>query len=175
MAESDFVNNQQEVEISIASILALGFNHIRNVIISLLIGAVLLGGWQFYKSFKSNVVPTVDTLDNQKQIELIDKQIAIYEQQSEELSYYKEKAPLMLIDSSQAIKTVVTYGVVSDNESFEEKEIAVSSSIVNTYVSYFKTLDLQVLIKSSFPNVWLQEVVSLVPDTANNPFFQVII
>jgi len=59
--ESMNITKPEETEISIAAILALGFNHIKGVLIALCLGLVLLGGWKFVTREKPKSITSVQT------------------------------------------------------------------------------------------------------------------
>ena len=54
--------NPEETEISIAAIIALGFNHIKGVFIALCLGLVLMGGWKFLSAKKAQTTTSVQTV-----------------------------------------------------------------------------------------------------------------
>ncbi len=173
--------NQEETEISIASIIALGFNHIKGVLIALCLGFVLLGGWKFISTKKSTPAQSASIEDTQNKLEALDEQIATYEIQEKAQSLYNDNAPVMKIDPANAVKTVIIYGV--DNNSIatnDGKIVSLSSFVTDTYVSYLKVADLQTAIKSSLANEWLREVISVAPvstsdKTNSSSIFQLII
>ena len=179
------VYNQEETEISIASIIALGFNHIKGVLIALCLGLVLLGGWKFVTTKKAASAQVTNSEETEKKLEVFDEQIANYEKQEKAQLLYNENAPVMKIDPANAVKTVIIYGV--DNNSIatnDGKIVSLSSFVTDTYVSYLKVADLQTAIKSSLPNEWLREVISVAPvtttdktteKTSGSSIFQVII
>ena len=109
------VYNQEETEISIASIIALGFNHIKGVLIALCLGLVLLGGWKFVTTKKAASAQITNSEETEKKLEVFDEQIANYEKQEKAQLLYNENAPVMKIDPANAVKTVIIYGV--DNNS----------------------------------------------------------
>lgn len=175
------VYNQEETEISIASIIALGFNKIKGVLIALCLGLVLLGGWKFISTKNVAPVQIENPEETQTKLEALEEQLANYEIQEKAQSLYNENAPVMKIDPANAVKTIIIYGV--DNNSIatnDGKIVSLSSFVTDTYVSYLKVADLQTAIKSSLPNEWLREVISVssvstADKTNSSSIFQVTI
>lgn len=134
MSENTTVAKPEETEISIAAILALGFNHIKGVLIALCLGIVLLGGWKFLSAKKAQATTT--------------------------------------------IQTVVTYGIIADNDSvflIDGKTTPASTLIVNTYISYWKSIDIKSAINSQLSNDKLREKITLTTDQGANPFVRLTI
>lgn len=180
MSDNNQFVNQQETEISIAAILALGFKKIRYVFIALIIGAVLLGGWKVFSSLKNASEQALSVEEKQEQNELLEKQLKTYETELEEQVLYKENAPMMQIDAEKTSKTVITYGIVADNSTLSTDDktiIPASAFILDNYVSYFQTVDLKDIFDSSVKDDWLRELVSLQPldKKENSSIFQVVI
>ncbi|MBO4508466.1 MAG: hypothetical protein J5747_07485 [Spirochaetaceae bacterium] len=175
------VYNQEETEISIASIIALGFNKIKGVLIALCLGLVLLGGWKFISTKNVAPVQIENPEETQTKLEALEEQLANYEIQEKAQSLYNDNAPVMKIDPANAVKTIIIYGV--DNNSIatnDGKIVSLSSFVTDTYVSYLKVADLQTAIKSSLPNEWLREVISVssvstADKTNSSSIFQVTI
>ena len=179
------VYNPEETEISIASIIALGFNKIKGVLIALCLGLVLLGGWKFISTKNVAPVQIENSEETQTKLEALKEQLANYEIQEKAQSLYNENAPVMKIDPANAVKTIIIYGV--DNNSIatnDGKIVSLSSFVTDTYVSYLKVADLQTAIKSSLANEWLREVITVSPvsttdktteKTSSSSIFQLII
>lgn len=136
---SDIVNNiryNEDPEISICDILALGFNKIKAVFIGLVIGSILMGG---YKGYKTATKP-IQKPDEQAEVELqLSKSILTSKAEAlkTQLNYLNNpdfSSSWMSMNPDDVVKYVITFAVDSENTA-------------NQYVNYYNSLEIDPSLK----------------------------
>lgn len=175
---SDMEN--QEAEISLASIFALLIRKIKIIGIACFIGLVVCGGYKSVATFLSERVDeNEDTVDVTKETyetqllqweiekEIQEKNLIATEKQRELQFLYNDTAPIMQIDADAVVKTVVSFMVSSDEtftltSSSGDREMPLAYMAAQKYIDDWKTVDIVSIVNNGITeDAWLREVIYL--------------
>lgn len=175
---SDMEN--QEAEISLASIFALLFKNIKFFIIAFVIGFVVCGGYKTATTMKSEMSESdeisTDLTNESYETQLLqweiekeiqEKNLVATEKQREQQFLYNDTAPIMQIDADAVVKTVVSFMVSSDEtyiitSSSGDREMPLAYMAAQKYIDDWKTVDIVSIVDNGITeDSWLREVIYL--------------
>ncbi|MBQ0167941.1 MAG: hypothetical protein KBT02_12615 [Treponema sp.] len=161
---------EPEQEISITAILALCFKNIKGIVIAMLIGATILGGYKSYSQYENNQEPSYIEEYNLK-TDSLNANLSSYQFQSTVQSRYNETAPLMKINPQETVLTTVTFAISTEKEQYANingYDVPISAIVANKYFDYWKSINLaEVLGNPEFQDSWIRELISLNAVTTN--------
>ena len=174
------MNDNREREISIGELFLHAFKHWRAIIIAAIIGAILLGGYSYYKSIKKhNAAIETQNKESQTQKELTDAEKeyvdSVIAQYQEALNSQKDYANTYIGKmnvNSVYEKDINLYVKLLEDKKSEEKEL-ILGDLMEAYRIFFESQEFRAGVADAVKLISLDEVPYLVSAGYNNRIFSI--
>lgn len=185
------INREYEQEIDLKDWFFDIVYHWRSILIAALIGAVLLGAYQFAsiemthragKQTKEDKQFEIDLQDYQDSVRLARSNIRTYTQQMAEKNRYMDESVYMSLDSQNEWMAIRNYFIRMDSETLTAQSQGLSEDmadyVATAYASSLKSgldADEMVALLGTSENDYIDELVSIEPDPLTNSFTLTVI
>lgn len=176
---SDSKNNIHDSQVSVMAIISLAFKYIKFLVAAVFVFMILGAVYKTIPVIKEANLTEEEAADISKETyedlmlqwevrNTLRLQDYIANEKQRDLQFlYNEEAPIMKLDSTNVVKTVVPF-VISSDESYVitsssgDRNMPVASIAAQKYIDDWKSVDIVSLINNGVPeDSWLREVIYL--------------
>lgn len=168
-------NENQNIEISIKSLIAFFIKKLNSMIAVFIIGLLVFGSYKAYKNFgsKSQKANEEKVEEWQTTLSIQKENLAAVKKQRDLQFSYNDEAPIMQINSDAVVKTVVPFLITSDEtftitSSSGDREMPLAYIIAQKYIDDWKSVDIISVVNNGITeDSWLREMIFLNTSESN--------